>query len=58
MGVHLHNSPEASSVTLVYISRRFDHKYLRISNLLLKAHKDSLRFYKSKGMKQAALHFS
>lgn len=58
MGVHLHNSPKVSSVTLFYISRRSDHKYLRISNLLLRAHEDSFRFYKSKGMKETASRFS
>lgn len=56
MGVHLHKSPEVSPVTLFYVSRRSDHKYLRISNPWLKAHEDSFRFYKSKGMKQTALH--
>jgi len=51
MGVSLNNSLEVFSVTLFYISRRPDHKYLRISNLPLRAREDSFRFYKSRGMK-------
>lgn len=58
MGLHLHNSPKDSSVTLFYVSRRSSHKYLRISRLSERAHKDSFKFYKTKGMKKTASHFS